>query len=885
MKANNITHLNYTFTKLEPLTDYKVNVIAKTKFKTSLEKHIAFTTKDAPLPSEFELKVINISPNEITIQWESKQEDTKQEDISFDLLQNDISIQKKYLNTTYTFDKLEANTKYSFKVVAINSFGKKLTKKIDLTSSDYETPSSFEISIDEISDESISFSWKNNSDLEYNIFVNSVLVAKNIKESKYNLTNLNAQSIYTIKIVATNKFGKSNFSEQNITTKEQTPIDVSFRAINIDQYAITVEWSSKNTLKYSLYLNNVHRGDYTNNSNKEFTNLDTDTSYTIKLIAKDDKDFIFEKEIIVQTKPEDTIADFNITEKTVSYRNIKLKWTEALSTDGEKLKYDIYRILKDGGETTAARSISGLEYELTNLRPNTAYTIKILALHPTKMISKYTKLSFNTLDYAEPSSFNIEKTNISETSIAIKWETPSVASGEKIGYTIYLNDKVKLVYGKDISNYVFNNLTPGTKYTVKIKAESYAHKTSFSSKEFTTIEAKKPVFNINSMSISQRGFGLSWTVSNASIDEFNYKVYINDKLYHSGSEASLLVKDLKSNTKHIVRLEATRDQDKFYTEKEINTLEYNKLSDFDILFKADKYSKLNIDWSSYIDLNYHNFPSNTFELYMDNVKFETKKEFFKYSLDNLKPETTYNFRLVIKYIDGTVAIEKDASFTTGKNIKPLISENIKINKIGFGSIEFSSFTISDKDDDLNNIEYSYYVNNIKIKNKGLIGGNLRGMEYIRLVKLANNNGSDFQLSHFESDTDYTFYIIATDKYGNEMKSKTIEFHTYPNIGISFKALAISTNMNIVGISYIEKGSIETIKEIMIKWYANGKEIFPRPQVYKGDIKIIKGRYYLPLDYSSLLKQFKTEEISVQIEIIHLDMEPISSSLSNILPVK
>lgn len=105
-------------------------------------------------------------------------------------------------------------------------------------------------------------------------------------------------------------------------------------------------------------------------------------------------------------------------------------------------------------------------YELTGLTSDTVYTVKIRVSCGNGLYSSWTRnVSFATLPVC-PVPINFAVSNIGTTTATLTWD----AGRDESAWQICLNDDESNLIDVDIDEYVFSNLTPGTNYSVKVRA-------------------------------------------------------------------------------------------------------------------------------------------------------------------------------------------------------------------------------------------------------------------------------------------------------------------------------------------------------------------------------------------------------------------------------
>ncbi|MDC0535598.1 fibronectin type III domain-containing protein [Francisellaceae bacterium] len=306
----------------------------------------------------------------------------------------------------------------------------------------------------------------------------------------------------------------------------------------------------------------------------------------------------------VNLKSNTTIAwkssDIEIRDKDISQNSFKVKWSKAILSNDDKVKYAVkYKKYGTDGYTTFKTFDSNGRNEVNGLEPGTKYTVKVTAYSA--------KDSSIAIDSVEESvtTLNAEKTptlvwsngndglkvtDSTDKSISLKWNSAVENNGD--GKLVY-----SLKYGKSQSSLethkfegnkdytedrsiIIDGLDSGTDYYFQVIAHDLENsKVDAIESEVIKETTKKEqtvkheiTWNKGSDNYGLKGtsdvhsINLSWNA--ATLDgkgKLNYVVYKNDEVYGTTSETKLSVTGLTPSTQYRFSVEATAPNDQEVT--------------------------------------------------------------------------------------------------------------------------------------------------------------------------------------------------------------------------------------------------------------------------------------------------------------------------------
>jgi hypothetical protein len=340
-----------------------------------------------PNPSSFTITSKDITNTDFTIDWTAATI-AGNEGVEYDIYLDDTLVASDLEVLTYTFSNLNDETTYDAKVIAKSiEFGTTSTQLIEVTTSALPIPSGFNLTSKDITITDFTIDWtaatiEGTDGVVYDVYLDDALVASDLEVVTYTFSNLNAETTYDAKVIAkSNAFGTTSTQIIDVTTLAMpipSAFDITSKDITITDF--TIDWTAatiegNDGVVYDVYLDNALVASDLEVVTYTFSNLNAETTYEAKVIAKSNA---FETtstqliEVTTQTAPAPN--DFTLTLESNGTNSANISWS-SLTIDGPGgVLADIY--INNNEEATGITS-SG--YVFTGLTPNTAYTVKITA--------------------------------------------------------------------------------------------------------------------------------------------------------------------------------------------------------------------------------------------------------------------------------------------------------------------------------------------------------------------------------------------------------------------------------------------------------------------------------------------------------------------------
>ncbi|WP_179319156.1 fibronectin type III domain-containing protein [Winogradskyella helgolandensis] len=179
-------------------------------------------TSNNGIPSEFEVTVNSTSVTNIDISW-SESFDPEGDTISYSVYLENQEYSSHQNTRTYSFENLSISNDYEGFVIAHDPSGNERIADFSFTTTENLPPSNFEIILATPSNISIDVSWTEAIDPEgtnvsYDLYIDDTLIASNLSETSFLIENLNAATVYNLKIVAKDDIDNTTNLISNLET-------------------------------------------------------------------------------------------------------------------------------------------------------------------------------------------------------------------------------------------------------------------------------------------------------------------------------------------------------------------------------------------------------------------------------------------------------------------------------------------------------------------------------------------------------------------------------------------------------------------------------------------------------------------------------------------
>lgn len=375
---------SYKVTGLNPDTSYTfyLRAVFDDGFITNQDVHATATAWDDP-PTKPVLMAMG-NQTSIDLTW------TSANATNFYLFYQNGTLIVITTAKSYTVTGLQQNTAYGFYVVAYDKYGRTINSDIYTISTQPPPPPVYPtITVSSKSFDKINIVW-DAVGLYYDVYLDGTKFVQQ-NGTMYSFMGLQPDTSYTIQVVAFDIYGRQNLTNLNVTTdplpiQVATVIQLSYKTYN----TIVVDWNTSGVW-YQVFLDGTLYGD-TPNSVFTIDQLQPDTNYTIKVVARDLYGRTNESSITIKTNAIPPLAVITLSSVSVTQTSVRLQWTDMGAPD--------YKVTMNGflikTETTLFSTVSSLSMA-------TNYTFKVAFTDQFGRLVTSNDLSVTTLDAGAPS--------------------------------------------------------------------------------------------------------------------------------------------------------------------------------------------------------------------------------------------------------------------------------------------------------------------------------------------------------------------------------------------------------------------------------------------------------------------------------------------------
>lgn len=570
-----IEETEYTLTGLTPETTYQIVVEAVDEAGNIARARAVevVTLEDTEAPdAPTNVKASEITETSAKITWTASTDNIKV--AGYNIYVDDVQVNRDLVTgTEYTLTDLKAGSTYKVVVEAVDTSNN--TQKSEagtVKTVDTTKPSSpSEVAVGKITHNSAEVTWQESTDnvgvTGYNIYLNNKLVNTSpVTELRCELTALEAETEYQVKVEALDEAGNTSVSDPTSFTTKTAPDNEAPTApggvavSSITDNSAVVSWTASTdnvgVAGYNIYLNdNKINALPVTELQFQLTGLAAETEYQVRIEAVDGAgntsssgSISFATEALQTSDNEAPTVPSGVTVSGITESTAVVSWTE--STDNVGVAgYNIY--LNDN--KVNALPITELKFQLTGLTAETEYQVKVEALDEAGNSSISNPVSFVTgvaPDREAPTKPDgITISDITHNSAVVMWNESTDNVGV-VGYNIYLND-VKVNASPiteqqanisetnelttSVLRYELGGLEAATEYQVKIEAVDAVGNTSVSDVvRFTTVTFQEPgdqrptaPGNLTTVEVMSESISISWRPAGDNEGVVGYNVYVN----------------------------------------------------------------------------------------------------------------------------------------------------------------------------------------------------------------------------------------------------------------------------------------------------------------------------------------------------------------------
>ena len=581
--AGVIEETEYTLTGLTPETTYQIVVEAVDEAGNIARARAVevVTLEDTEAPdAPTNVKASEITETSAKITWTASTDNIKV--AGYNIYVDDVQVNRDLVTgTEYTLTDLKAGSTYKVVVEAVDTSNNTqkseagTVKTVDTTSP--SVPS--EVTVGNITHNSAEVTWQESTDnvgvSGYNIYLNDKKVnGETVKELKYELTGLEADTEYRVKVEAVDEAGnKAESREETFTTLEapdeegpSAPTNVT--ASDVTETSVKITWTASTdnveVAGYNIYVDGAKVNESLVTATEYMlTDLKAGTEYKVVVEAVDTSNNTQKSEAATVETVDITAPDAptNVEASEITETGAKITWTA--STDNvEVAGYNIYVDEAKINESL----VTVTEYTLTDLKAGTEYKVVVEAVDTSSNTQSSEAVTVKTVDTTKPSSpSEVAVGKITHNSAEVTWQESTDNVGVT-GYNIYLNDnKINALPVTELQ-FQLTGLAAETEYQVRIEAVDGAGNTSssgsisFATEALQTSDNEAPTVpsGVAVSGITESTAVVSWTESTDNVGVAGYNIYLNDNKINALpiTELKFQLTGLTAETEYQVKVEA-----------------------------------------------------------------------------------------------------------------------------------------------------------------------------------------------------------------------------------------------------------------------------------------------------------------------------------------
>ncbi|MFS0882732.1 fibronectin type III domain-containing protein, partial [Metabacillus niabensis] len=472
---------SFNDSSLKANTEYVYKVVAKDteNSRESSSSDLTVKTDLNPLESPNGLTVSGKTTDSITLTWDAVEGATNYK------VERDGQFLASIKDTTYTDSELEENTKYTYKVYAIDTDTNRESQPSTVEGTtdlgDLDSPKNLKQS--DITNNSVTIAWDSvENATSYKVFKDGVEIGET-QTSSYSVSNLAADTKYTFEVQALD--AKTSRQSTKTLLHVKTNPNVPSKPENFQLYgspsttSVVLNWDAvEGAEKYTLKRDGVVVYEGTQNSYREDEVLPDGKQYTYTLTATNITGTSEEATLVVDIEVVLPAAPSNLKVTDVTDTTITIAFDEVLGVSG-------YTVSLNGKDV---ETITETNYTFTGLTPETSYTIAVTSVSE-KGSSKEPSVIEGKTTLAPPTKVEgFKATRITPTTVNLQWDKLDTATE----YEVY-RDKTVLVYTGALSTFQDVTVSPETQYTYSVRAKNdYGKSAEASTITLTTPKQVEP---------------------------------------------------------------------------------------------------------------------------------------------------------------------------------------------------------------------------------------------------------------------------------------------------------------------------------------------------------------------------------------------------------
>ncbi len=613
------------------------------------------TTADVTAPSS--VTGLGSTPGETWINWSW----TNPSDVDFShvevyldgIFQSDIS------GTSFNSTDLTAETSYTLSTRTVDLSGNVNSSWVNLsstTTADVTAPSSVTSLGADPGETRINWSWTNPVDVDFShveVYLDGIFQS-DISGTKFNATDLTAETIYTLSTRTVDLSGNVNSSWVNLssTTTADVTAPSSVTGLSANPGETWIEWSWTNPVDsdfsyVEVYLDGIFQSDVSGTSFNA-TDLTAETIYTLSTRTVDLSGNVNSSWVnLSSTTTADVTAPSSVTGlgSTPGETWINWSWTNPSDVDFSHVEVYLDGIFQS--------DISGTSFNATDLTAETSYTLSTRTVDLSDNVnSSWVNLtSSTTADVTAPSSVTGLGSTPGETWINWSWTNPLDVDFSHV--EVYLDG----VYQSDISGTNFNatDLAAETSYTLSTRTVDLSGNINFSwvNLSSTTTADVTASSSVTGLGSTPGETWINWSWSNPSDVDFSHvEVYLDGIFQSDVSGTSFNATGLTAETSYTL---STRTVDlsgnvnsSWVNSTSSTTNDVTAPSSITVLVANPGETWIEWNWFNPVDADFSHV-----EVYLDGI-FQSDVSGTSFNATGLTAETSYTLSTRTVDLSGNV---------------------------------------------------------------------------------------------------------------------------------------------------------------------------------------------------------------------------------------
>lgn len=514
---------------------------------------------------------------------------------------------------------------------------------------------------------------------------------------------------------------------------------VGLTASEVTSNGFKVNWTAVNgALNYKVYSNG-ELVTTVSNPNFTFSNLNTNTPYSIQVSSVNVSSESSRSDILTVTTGAPIVnlptTPVGINSSNLSSTGFKINWQAV----NDATNYNLYI------NGSYINSVASTFYDISNLNPNTTYSVQLTSVNSAGESPRSTAINVTTTapPLAVPSSpTGLTSSNITSSGFTLNWQSVNGATS----YLISINGNP--VTRVTSPSYTFTNLTASSTYSLQVSAENGAGGSPLSNAlnvtTSTPIAIPSAPTGLTSNNITSNGFGLSWSPVNSAS---SYNIYRNNTLVATNIVATNYDSiGLNSSTMYSMQVSAVNSAGESLKSNGLNV--NTAAPPLSIPGTPTGLTNSSVT-SAGFNLNWNSVSGATsYNIYKDGVLYASNVTSTSFIASGLSASTTYSMQVSAVNIAGESNKSTILNTTTSAPPVTIPSAPTGLSSSGVTS---SGFTL--------NWSSVSGANSYKVYKNGVLLS-------------SNIVGTSFNVTGLNASTNYSMQVSAVNTAGESTKSTT-----------------------------------------------------------------------------------------------------------------